>query len=420
MSSATSFSCMDDFDSESITPDQAAEHIQSTIRPVLETETVSTMEALDRVLAVEMRSEIDVPGHTNSAMDGYAVRGQDLPSDSPETFTLIGSSFAGHPYDGSVGAGECVRIMTGGVMPDFSDTVVIQERVRVLGDTEIEVPAGEKPGQNVRAAGEDIAAGNVILEPGRLIGPADLGLLASVGIAEVSVLRRVRVAFFSTGDELREVGEPLQEGHIYNSNRYTLSAMLRRLHADALDLGVVRDDRAAVVEAFREASEQADMVITSGGVSVGEADYVKDVLGELGDVNFWKVAIKPGRPLAFGQIGPAKFFGLPGNPVSVMVTFYQFVRPALLRMAGMAEQPPLILQVPVTSPLRKRQGRVEYQRGTLRRAQDGSHTVSCTGAQGSGILTSMSQANCFIVLPMERANVQEGETVEVIPFSGIT
>jgi len=420
MSSAPSFSCMDDFDPESITPDQAAEHIQSTIRPVLETETVSTMEALDRVLAVEMHSEIDVPGHTNSAMDGYAVRGQDLPSDSPETFTLIGSSFAGHPYDGSVGAGECVRIMTGGVMPDSSDTVVIQERVRVFGDTEIEIPAGEKPGQNVRAAGEDIAAGNVILEPGRLIGPADLGLLASVGIAEVSVLRRVRVAFFSTGDELQEVGEPLQDGHIYNSNRYTLSAMLRRLHVDALDLGVVRDDRAAVVEAFREASEQADMVITSGGVSVGEADYVKDVLGELGDVNFWKVAIKPGRPLAFGQIGPAKFFGLPGNPVSVMVTFYQFVRPALLRMAGMAEQPPLALQVPVTSPLRKRQGRVEYQRGTLRRAQDGSHTVACTGAQGSGILTSMSQANCFIVLPMERANVQEGETVEVIPFSGIT
>ena len=420
MSPGTSFSCMDDFDPGSITPDQATEHIQSAIRPVVETETVPTMEALDRVLAAEARSGINVPGHTNSAMDGYAVRGQDLPSGPPETFTLIGSSFAGHPYDGTVGAGECVRIMTGGVMPDSTDTVVIQEHVRALGDTEVEIPAGEKPGQNVRAAGEDIAAGNVILEPGHPIGPADLGLLASVGIAEVSVLRRLRVAFFSTGDELREVGEPLEDGHIYNSNRYTLSAMLRRLHIDALDLGVVRDDRVAVMQAFRDASEQADMVITSGGVSVGEADYVKDVLGELGDVRFWKVAIKPGRPLAFGQIGPAKFFGLPGNPVSVMVTFYQFVRPALLRMAGMAEQPPLVLRVPVTSPLRKRQGRVEYQRGILRQAQDGSHTVACTGAQGSGILTSMSQANCFIVLPMERSNVQEGEMVEVIPFSGIT
>lgn len=420
MNPETPSSCMDDFDPESITPDQATEYVQSAIQPVAETETVPTMEALDRVLAAEVRSEINVPGHTNSAMDGYAVHGQDLPSDAPETFTLVGSSFAGHPYDGTVGAGECVRIMTGGVMPDSTDTVVIQERVRVLGDTEVEIPAGEKPGQNVRAAGEDIAAGDVALEPGHLIGPADLGLLASVGIAEVPVLRRVRVAFFSTGDELREVGEPLEDGHIYNSNRYTLSAMLRRLHVEALDLGVVRDDRAAVAQAFRDASEQADMVITSGGVSVGEADYVKEVLGELGDVNFWKVAIKPGRPLAFGQIGPAKFFGLPGNPVSVMVTFYQFVRPALLRMAGATEAPPLTLQVPVTSPLRKRQGRAEYQRGILRQEQDGSHTVTRTGAQGSGILTSMSQANCFIVLPMERADVQEGETVEVIPFSGIT
>lgn len=420
MSPEASFSCMDDFDPESITPDQAMEYVQSVVQPVTGTETVPTMEALDRVLAAEVRSEINVPGHTNSAMDGYAVRSQDLPSDSPEAFTLAGSSFAGHPYDGTVGTKECVRIMTGGVMPNLTDTVVIQERVRVLGDTEVEIPPGEKPGQNVRAAGEDIAAGSVILRPGHLIGPADLGLLASVGIAEVSVLRRIRVAFFSTGDELREVGEPLEDGHIYNSNRYTLSAMLRRLHVEPLDLGVVRDDRAAVAQAFRDASEQADMVITSGGVSVGEADYVKDVLGELGDVNFWKVAIKPGRPLAFGQIGSAKFFGLPGNPVSVMVTFYQFVRPALLRMAGATEQPPLVLQVPAASPLRKRQGRVEYQRGILRQEQDGSHTVTRTGGQGSGILTSMSQANCFIVLPMERANVQEGETVEVIPFSGIT
>lgn len=420
MNAKTSFSCMDDFDPESITPDQAAEHIQSVVQPITETETVLTMEALDRVLAVEVRSEIDVPGHTNSAMDGYAVRGQDLPAQEPKTFTLIGSSFAGHPHDGSVGSGECVRIMTGGVMPDAADTVVIQERVQAASDTEIEISSGEKPGQNVRAAGEDIAAGSVILEPGHLLGPADLGLLASVGIAKVPVRRRIRVAFFSTGDELREVGEPLEDGQIYNSNRYTLSAMLRHLHVDALDLGVVRDDPAAVAQAFHDASEQADMVITSGGVSVGEADYVKEVLGELGDVNFWKVAIKPGRPLAFGRIGAAKFFGLPGNPVSVMVTFYQFVRPALLRMAGATEQPPLALRVPVTSSLRKRQGRVEYQRGILQRAEDGSHTVSCTGAQGSGILTSMSQANCFIVLPLEQGRVEEGAIVEVIPFSGIT
>ena len=419
MNAKPASSCMDDFDPESITPDQAAEHIQSAIQPVDETESISTMDALDRVLAEGVRSGIDVPGHTNSAMDGYAVRGQDLPAEGSKIFTLTGSSFAGRPHAGQVGDGECVRIMTGGVMPDASDTVVIQERVQVISDTEVEILAGEKPGQNVRAAGEDIAAGSVVLEPGRLLGPAELGLLASVGIAKVPVRRRVRVAFFSTGDELREVDEPLEDGQIYNSNRYTLSAMLRHLHADALDLGVVRDDRAAVVQAFQEASGQADMVITTGGVSVGEADYVKEVLGELGDVKFWKVAIKPGRPLAFGQIGAAKFFGLPGNPVSVMVTFYQFVRPALLRMAGAAEQAPLALRVPAASPLRKRQGRVEYQRGVLRQTEDGGHTVSCTGAQGSGILTSMSQANCFIVLPMERAAVEEGELVEVIPFGGI-
>ena len=419
MSQRAPFSCMDDFDPESITPGQAAEKIRSATRPVAEVETIPIMEALDRVLASEARSEINVPGHANSAMDGYAVRSQDLPYDSPKTFTLIGSSFAGHPYGGTVGTRECVRIMTGGVMPDSADTVVIQENVCARGDKEIEIRPGEKPGQNVRSAGEDVTTGDVVLEPGRLIRPADLGLLASVGIAEVSVRRRIRVAFFSTGDELREVGEPLEDGQIYNSNRYTLFGMLRRLHIEALDLGVVRDDRTAVARALHEASEQADMVITSGGVSVGEADYVKDVLDELGDVNFWKVAIKPGRPLAFGKIGPAKFFGLPGNPVSVMVTFYQFVRPALLHMAGMVEDPPLALRVPTTSPLRKRQGRVEYQRGILQRAQDGRHTVTRTGAQGSGILTSMSRANCFIVLSMEQASVQEGETVDVIPFSGI-
>ncbi len=419
MSVKAAFSCMDDFDPESITPDQASERIRAAILPVDETETVSTMDALDRVLASSISSGINVPGHANSAMDGYALRGQDLPSDAPATFTLIGSSFAGHPYGGKVERRECVRIMTGGIMPDAADTVVIQERVQNLDEKKIKIPAGEKPGQNVRAAGEDIAAGTVILESGCLIGPAELGLLASVGITEVLVRRRVRAAFFSTGDELREVGEPLEEGQIYNSNRYTLSAMLRRLHIDPLDMGVKRDDRVAIRKAFLDASERADVVITSGGVSVGEADYVKDVLGELGDVSFWKVAVKPGRPLAFGRIGSASFFGLPGNPVSVMVTFYQFAHPALLRMAGMAEREPLVLRVPAASPLRKRKGRVEYQRGELRRNVDGDLAVDRAGAQGSGILTSMSRANCFIMLPMERGDVQEGEAVDVIPFSEI-
>ncbi len=412
-------SCMDDFDADSILPEEACTNIQTAVQPIAETEAVAIGTALDRVLAAEVRSSIDVPGHANSAMDGYAVRGQDLPTDAPAPFALIGTSFAGHPYAGTVGVRQCVRIMTGGIMPEAADTVVIQERARALDDTAIEIPAGEAAGQNVRAAGEDIAAGSAVLPRGRRLTPADLGLLASVGTARVEVSRQLRVAFFSTGDELREVGEPLDEGCIYNSNRYTLDAMLRRLHVLPIDLGVIRDDRDAVRQAFREAADQADAVITSGGVSVGEADYVKDVLEELGEVAFWKVAIKPGRPLAFGRLGNASFFGLPGNPVSVMVTFYQFVRPALLRMAGGTDSPPLALKVPVSTPLRKRPGRVEYQRGLLSRNAQGEHEVARTGAQGSGILTSMSKANCFIVLPLEQGQVEAGDIVEVIPFEGI-
>ena len=413
-------SCMDDFDADSILPEEACANIRAAVRPVAETETVPIGEALDRVLAAEVRSGIDVPGHANSAMDGYAVRGQDLPADAPASFALIGTSFAGRPYAGTVEARQCVRIMTGGIMPEATDTVVIQERVRASDDgTSVEISVGETAGQNVRAAGEDIAAGSAVLPRGRRLTPADLGLLASVGTARVEVFRKLRVAFFSTGDELREVGEPLDEGCIYNSNRHTLDAMLRRLHVTPIDLGVIRDDRDAVRQAFRDAAKQADAVITSGGVSVGEADYVKDVLEELGQVAFWKVAIKPGRPLAFGHLDRASFFGLPGNPVSVMVTFYQFVRPALLRMAGGADSPPLALKVPVSTPLRKRPGRVEYQRGVLSRDDQGRHAVARTGAQGSGILTSMSKANCFIVLPLEQGRVEAGELVEVLPFEGI-
>ena len=413
-------SCMDDFDADSMLPAEACANIQAAVRPIAKTETVPLGEALDRVLAAEVRSGIDVPGHANSAMDGYAVRGQDLPADAPASFALVGASFAGRPYAGPVGRRQCVRIMTGGIMPEASDTVVIQERIRAVGDAAVEIPTGETPGQNVRAAGEDIEAGNVVLPCGRQLTPADLGLLASVGTTHVDVFRRLRVAFFSTGDELRDVGQPLGEGCIYNSNRYTLEAMLRRLHATPIDLGIVRDDRDAVRQAFRDAAAQADAVITSGGVSVGEADYVKDVLDEVGEVAFWKVAIKPGRPLAFGRLDQAVFFGLPGNPVSVMVTFYQFVRPALLRMAGGADRPPLALKVPVSTPLRKRPGRVEYQRGVLSRDDRGRHAVARTGAQGSGILTSMSKANCFIVLSLEQGRVEAGELVEVIPFEGIT
>ena len=412
-------SCMDDFDAQSILPEEALARIHPTVRPVTEVETVPLLEALDRVLAVDVRSTLNVPGHANSAMDGYAVRGEDLPEEDAAAFQLIGTAFAGQPYTGTIGQRECVRIMTGGLIPRGADTVVIQERVHKIAETSVEISSGEKPGQNVRAAGEDIATGDVVLASGRKLTPADIGLLASIGVAEIPVLRHIRVAFFSTGDELREVGEKLDEGCIYNSNRYTLDAMLRRLHAIPLDLGVIRDDREAVTSALGDAAEQADVVITSGGVSVGEADYIKEVLEEMGEVDFWKVAIKPGRPLAFGRLGNTLFFGLPGNPVSVMVTFYQFVRPALLRLAGEADSSPLRIKVPTTTPLRKRAGRVECQRGILSRDAQGNYSVARTGMQGSGILTSMSRANCFIVLPLEQGRVDAGETVEVIPFDSI-
>ncbi len=420
MNRAPDPSCMDDFDVQSILPEEAAARIRPIVQPVQDTEVVAIANALDRVLAADIQSTLDVPGHANSAMDGYAVRGEDLPQDESISFTLIGTAFAGHPYADTLGAQECVRVMTGGLIPEGADTVVIQERVRAVGETEIEISPGETAGQNVRAAGEDIAEGSVVLRAGRWLTPADVGLLASVGIAEVSVFRRTRIAFFSTGDELREVGEELEEGCIYNSNRYTLAAMLKRLHVEPLDMGVIRDDRKAVEQAFRAAAEQADMVITSGGVSVGEADYVKEVLEEMGSVSFWKVAIKPGRPLAFGRLGEALFFGLPGNPVSVMVTFYQFVRPALLQLAGATPSTPLRLNVPASTPLRKRPGRVEYQRGILSQDEDGNYSVSKTGMQGSGILTSMSQANCFIVLSLEQGQVEVGEHVDVVPFDSIT
>ena len=412
-------SCQDDFDVESLTVEQTEQILHASIQPLTDIETVPLMEALDRVLAVEVQAPINVPGDTNSAMDGYALRGADLPNETPTAFTLIGSSFAGYPFTGKVGCCECVRIMTGGVMPDGADTVVIQERVEIQDKTTIQISPGEHLGQNVRAAGEDIARGNTVLSPGCRLTPADIGLLASIGLPKIEVIRRPRVAFFSTGDELREVGETLDPGCLYNSNRYTLSAMLRRMGMEWIDFGVAHDDPQAIQDILQQARDQADLVITSGGVSVGEADHVRNVLEQVGQIEFWKIAIKPGRPLAFGRLGPAYFFGLPGNPVSVMVTFYQFVRPALLMLSGATEPAPMRLRVATTTALHKRPGRVELQRGILSQDANLTHTVAGTGAQGSGILTSMSTANCFIVLPMDQAQVDKGELVDVIPFSEI-
>ena len=320
---------------------------------------------------------------------------------------------------GKLGAGECVRIMTGGVMPAGTDTIVMQEQVKADGD-KVTIGKGHKSGQHLRRAGEDLATGQLALKRGLPLRPAEIGLISSLGIGEVTVYRKLRVAFFSTGDELVSIGTQPKEGQIFDSNRYTIHGMLTRLGCEVLDMGVVRDDPALLEKAFQDAAAAADVVITSGGVSVGEADFVKDLLGKLGEVVFWKIAMKPGRPLAYGKIGTAHFFGLPGNPVSVMVTYYQFVRDALLRLSGL-DPVPLIptFKVPCVSSLKKAPGRTEFQRGVLERDSHGTWSVRVTGEQGSGILRSMSEANCFIILPTDQGNVTPGTLVEVQVLEGI-
>ena len=344
-------------------------------------------------------------------MDGYAVRAADIPPSGTRELNIIGTIFAGKPLNKIITPGTCARIMTGGVMPEGADTVVIQERTEQNGDI-VKIGNDTSAGDNVRFAGEDIATGDIILHAGVKITPADIGLIASLGIGEVMVSRKPRVAFFSTG-------ENLAPGNVYDSNRYTLYGMLHRLGVEIIDMGVIRDVKEDIVAAFTQAASYADIIITSGGVSVGEADYIKEILGKLGQVNFWKVAIKPGRPLAFGKLQNAFFFGLPGNPVSVMVTFYQFVQPAILKLMGSRETEPLTTRAICNSKLKKRAGRVEYQRGILHRDESGRLVVEKTGAQGSGILSSMSQANCFIILPMESEGIQPGVEVDVQPFFGL-
>jgi molybdopterin molybdotransferase len=399
--------------------DEARARIATTTTPVGGSEKLALRSALGRILAEDVRSPIDVPAHTNSAMDGYALKSDDLPAAGTTKLTVIGTAWAGRPFDGIVERGQCVRIMTGAPLPNGVDTVVMQEHVESHGDS-VRIGTGHRLGQNVRPAGEDVAAGHMLLTAGKCILPPELGLLASLGVAEVKVRRRLRVAFFSTGDELRSIGEVLRDGEIYDSNRYTLYGMLARLGLEIIDMGVVRDDRQATHEAFVQAAENADVIITSGGVSVGEADYVKETLDAIGQVDFWQVAIKPGRPLAFGRVGNALFFGLPGNPVSVMVTFYQLVEPALRRMMGQADVDLApTFKVRCATRLKKGRGRTEFQRAVMERDADGQLVVRSTGAQGSGMLHSMSVANCFVVLPADLDVVEPGTFVEVQPFYGV-
>ena len=413
-------SCVSGYDPKALTVDAAQAFIAQLVPHVDTVERVALRASLGRVLAHDIVSAINVPAHDNSAMDGYALRGSDLAASSDTLLRVVGTGFAGQAYAGAVAPGDCVRIMTGAVMPANLDTVVPQEFTKSEGDKVVRIPAGAvRTGDNRRLAGEDLARGTSALRVGRLLRPADVGLLASLGQAEVPVLRKLRVAFFSTGDELRSIGEPLAAGCVYDSNRYTIWAMLQRLGCEVLDLGVVRDDPAALRATFSQAAASADVVITSGGVSVGEADHTKQIMAELGDVLFWRIAMRPGRPMAIGRIHNAILFGLPGNPVAVMVTFYAFVREALLAMSGATPEPVPRLRAACMTALRKKPGRTEYQRGIVSRNADGRWQVAITGSQGSGILSSMSAANGMVVLSHDQGDVAAGDEVEVIAFDGM-
>ena len=406
----------------------AAVLAQLVEHPVAETEEVGIFDALGRVLAEDVVSPIDVPAHDNSAMDGYAFAGAQLAPGQPLTLRVAGTVMAGHTFAGTVAADECVRIMTGAPMPPGLDTVVPHELTTPAAEPgHITVAADAvRPGSNRRRAGEDLPLGGTALARGEPLTPAALGLLASLGLARATVYRRLRVAVFSTGDEILSLGEAPRPGAVYDSNRYTLFGLLTRLGVQVIDLGAVPDDPARIAATLRSAAQQADAIITSGGVSAGDADHTRSMLHKLADVAFWRVAVQPGRPLAVGRIRPpgvdagpgALLFGLPGNPVAVMVAFLAFVRPALLRMMGHTRAQPPLLRATTTEALRKRPGRTEYQRGIVATAPDGSLQVRSTGNQGSGVLSSMVRANGLIVLESDRGPVAAGEVVDVMVFEG--
>jgi molybdopterin molybdotransferase len=414
------------YDPQALSADAVNDFLARLVAPVAGTEQVGIFDVLGRVLAQDIVSPVSVPPHDNSAMDGFAFDGSRLDADAPLELEVVGTALAGKAWPGTVGPGQCVKIMTGAIMPAGLDTVVPQEFTQPAGDNRIRIPPKLlQPGDNRRLKGEDLREGEPALRRGYRLTPAACGLVASLGMASVPVMRRLRVAYFSTGDEILSLGDRPREGAVYDSNRYTVFGLLTRLGCEVVDLGVVRDDPALLEAAFTQAAQVADAIITSGGVSVGEADYTKAMMKKLGDVAFWKIAMRPGRPMAVGRIPStssgqaAVLFGLPGNPVAVMVTFLAFVRPALLRMMGCASAPPPLLRARSEEAIRKKAGRTEYQRGVVTTGADGSLQVRITGSQGSGVLSSMVQANGLIVLHHGQGNVAAGELVDVMMFDGV-
>ncbi|MES2929526.1 MAG: gephyrin-like molybdotransferase Glp [Pseudomonadota bacterium] len=438
------------YDPQALSAADVNTFLERLVEPVSATEDLPLFSALGRVLAQDVISPISVPPHDNSAMDGYAFAGDQLVAGQPLTLRVVGTALAGKAWVGTVAAGECVKIMTGAIMPTGLDTVVPQEfTTAAAADGHITIAADVlKTGDNRRFKGEDLMEGSVALAKGTLLAPAALGLVASLGLPTVTVYRRLRVAYFSTGDEILSLGEPPREGAVYDSNRYTVFGLLTRLGVEVIDLGVVRDEPELLEAAFRNAAQRADAIITSGGVSVGEADHTRTMMKKLGDVAFWRIAMRPGRPMAVGRIATtenqaklassaypssansyqndtnhphsgAVLFGLPGNPVAVMVTFLAFVRPALLRMMGSNHSAPPLLRATSTEAMRKKPGRTEYQRGTITTAANGTLQVRTTGNQGSGVLSSMVQANGLIVLHHGQGNVAVGDAVDVMVFDGV-
>ena len=411
------------FDPQALSVDKAQEFIQHLVQalPAIASEELPLMQALGRIVAEDIISPINVPAHDNSAMDGFAFDGKQLGT-APLQLRVVGTALAGKAWQGNVKSGECVKIMTGAVMPEGLDTVIAQELTTLKaadGETFVEVPAGIlQAGDNRRKAGEDLQRGLPALMAGSTLSPAALGLVASLGIAKVKVYRQLRVAYFSTGDEVLSLGDALREGAVYDSNRYTVFGLLSRMGCAVIDMGVVRDDPVLLEDAFKQAANKADVIITSGGVSVGEADFTKAMMKKLGDVAFWKIAMRPGRPMAVGRLGNSILFGLPGNPVAVMVTFLAFVKPALLHLMGGTPSTTPYLRAKSAVALRKKPGRTEYQRGFVRTLPDGTLQVEAAGNQGSGVLRSMVEANGLIVLHHHQSNVAAGDEVDVMMFEG--
>ena len=400
--------------------DAAKEAILSAITQCLGQQRLSIEKAHGRTLCTDIVSAFNVPPYINSAVDGYAINSKDLPTtEQTRKLNVCGTAFAGKPYPESIQSGDCIRIMTGAQLPHSCDTVIMQEHCEQQGNC-IFIDRQHHAGQNVRQAGEDILKGDTILSSGKYLTPADIGLLASLGITEVDVRRKIRVAIASTGDELCNLGAIASDQQIFDSNRYMLLAALDRADIEVINLGILEDNPEVIQACFSSTANHVDMIISTGGVSVGAADHTKAALQACGNIDFWKVAIKPGRPLAFGKIGETVFFGLPGNPVAVLVTFYLFVLPALEALLGSKKKPIApMFKAQTTQSIRKKPGRTEIQRGILQQQDNGDWQVKTTGKQGSGILRSMSLANAFIVLEHDRSSIEAGEMVSVQPFAGL-